>query len=57
VSNYLRADAKSNKIYQQFLNEDDFIKEITKKIDKKIDLSKDQIFQNFKKDFIEQEAI
>ena len=41
-------------MYQQFPSEEEFIKDITKKLDKKVDLSKDKIFQNFEKIFIGQ---
>jgi len=52
VTNYLKADIKSNRMIQQFLTPDEFLKDITKKLDKKIDLSKDKIFQSFEEIFI-----
>ena len=57
ISNYLRADIKSKKMFQQFLNEDEFIHKITKKLAKKIDLSNDRIFQNFKNVLINQKSV
>ena len=35
VTNYLKADIKSNRMIQQFLTPDEFLKDITKKLDKK----------------------
>ena len=52
TTNYLKINIKSKKIYQNFLSQDQFIKKLTKKLNKKIDLSKDLIFQNFEKIFI-----
>ena len=54
VSNYLKVDIQSNKMIQQFLSHDEFVKNITKKLEKNIDLSKDRIFQNFEKIFIKE---
>ena len=44
-------------MFQQFLNEDEFIYKITKKLAKKIDLSNDRIFQNFKNVLINQKSV
>ena len=39
---------------QQFLSVDEFLKNIIKKLDSKIDLSKDKIFKHFEEIFIKQ---
>jgi len=49
VSNYLRADTKKKKLYQQFLNEDEFVRQLTKKLDRRVDISNDAILLNFEK--------
>ncbi|MDC3005223.1 hypothetical protein OAY95_04840 [Candidatus Pelagibacter sp.] len=49
VSNYIRVDTKQKKLYQQFLNEDEFIRQLAKQLGKRVDISKDAIFLNFEK--------
>ena len=57
VSNHLRVDIKLKKMHQQFLTEDNFIKKIIKQLDKRSDLSKDKILQDFERIFTEQNTI
>ena len=54
VSNYLKPNIKLKKMEQQFLSTDEFLKNINYHLNKKVDLSKDKIFQNFEKIFIKQ---
>lgn len=54
ISNYLKADIKLNKMVQQFLTVDEFVKSINNNLEKKIDISKDRIFKNFENIFINQ---
>ena len=54
VSNYLKADIKLNRMKQQFLSVDEFLKNLIRKLDSKIDLSKDKIFKHFEEIFIKQ---
>ena len=44
-------------MHQQFLTEDNFIKKIIKQLDKRSDLSKDKILQDFERIFTEQNTI
>ena len=54
ITNYLNVNIKSKKIHQQFLDQDNFIQELTKKLNNKINLSSDLIIQNFEKIFVEE---
>jgi hypothetical protein len=55
---YLSVDIKRGKIFQDFLNENDFVNEITKKLNKKVYLTQDRIFQkNFLPIFNKSEKI
>ena len=49
VSNYIRVDTKKKKLHQQFLNEDEFIRQLAKQLGKRVDISNDAIFLNFEK--------
>ena len=54
VSNYLKPNIKLKKMEQQFLSTDEFLKNINYHLNKKVDLSKDKIFQKNEKIFIKQ---
>ena len=49
VSNHIRVDTKKKKLYQQFIDEDKFISDLTKQLVGRIDISNDAIFINFEK--------
>ena len=49
VSNHIRVDTKKKKLYQQFIDEDKFISDLTKQLVGRIDISNDAIFLNFEK--------